>query len=91
MGQAVAFPPHLLFAQVQPRTLPHACEVVTVAHFVAVPEHELVGVQPLPFEHCCSVSAEHMVALPLHTGALPEPPLPLEPGAPAVDAPPEPA
>ena len=91
MEQAVAFPPHLLFAQAQPRTLPHSCKVVTVAHFVAVPEHELVGVQPLATEHCCSVSDEHAVAAPLHTGAPPEPPPALEPEAPAVDMPPEPA
>lgn len=93
-AHAVAVPPHLLPAHVQPSTLAHAAEVVGVLHFVGVPEQASVGVQPFSPAHCWEESAEHAAAVPLHTGAPPAPALAAEPAVPpepAVAAPPEPA
>lgn len=93
-AQARAVPLHLLPTQRQPSTLMHAAELVSVLHFVGVPEQALVGAQPFAAAHCWEDSVEHAAAVPLHTGAPPAPALamvPAVPPKPAVAAPPEPA
>ncbi len=90
-GQTVAVPPHLLPAQLQPSTLRQAAEVFVVEQIVGAPEHVSVGAQPLAAEHSLVASVAHDGAVPMQTGAPPDPALATEPAAPAVDAPPEPA